>query len=79
MTDTERLDFLEKSSGLNLVNDDAGRWAVSDSGMQPVPPDGGFKDLVDITCLVDPEYWKPTIREAIDFYVSQQGESDGTD
>lgn len=68
-TDAERLDYLGKQYGANLVNDDAGRWAVSDSGMQEVPPRGGFKETTGIHSIVHPEQWKKTIRQAIDAYM----------
>lgn len=68
--DTARLDWLEKECGSNLINDDAGRWQVSTSGFQPVPPEGGFTEDVSITSIAFHEDWKPTIREAIDAAMS---------
>ena len=64
--DAARLKHLE-DTGLNLVNDDDGRWAVSDTGLQPVRPTGGFTDTADILCSVYPDNWKDSIREAIDY------------
>lgn len=72
-TDTERLDWLGKQYGTNLVNDDVGRWAVSDMGMQEVPPDGGFTEVTGIHSIVGPEQWQPSIREAIDAYMDTNG------
>ena len=63
--DSAMLDWLEPQQGVNLVSDDAGKWAVSDSGVQECPPEGGFTTPTAITSFVDPEDWKPTIREAI--------------
>jgi len=65
-TDTQRLDWMGKQCGSNLVSDDAGRWAVSDCGVQPIPQPGGFRETVDIVALVEPHQWKRTIREALD-------------
>lgn len=58
--------WLTDNVGCNLISDDDGRWAVSTSGFQPVPEDGGFTETVSITSFVDPEEWKPSILEAID-------------
>ena len=69
MKDIETLiDYLESSDGVSLLSDDDGRWAVSDAGFQPAPPEGGFTDAVMISCYVTPEEWKPTIREALECY-----------
>jgi hypothetical protein len=62
----ELVDWLQGECGSNLISDDAGRWAVSSMGMQPVPPDGGFTDTVCISSIVTADEWRPTIREAID-------------
>lgn len=59
---------LEDCEGVNLLSDDAGRWAVSGAGMQPIPEDGGFKETVSIVSYVAPEEWKPSILEALAAY-----------
>lgn len=64
--DTELLDWLAAQSGVNLVSDDDGRWAISDMGVQEVPlGDHGFTELVSIVSLVPPEHWCDDIREAL--------------
>jgi hypothetical protein len=75
MTDTERLDWLEKQADEGaspaIVNDDDGHWAVSFCGGQPCPRgDGqGYDEDVEIGTFVDVNEWKPTIREAIDYAI----------
>jgi hypothetical protein len=75
MTDTERLDYLDnemKKGGCpNIVCDDDGRFALAHDGMQPVPPaDGkGFKEIMSTVVIVQPEQWKSSIREAIDYAI----------
>lgn len=44
MNDTERLNFLV-SNDLNLINDDAGRWACVSDGIQNVPDDETAGDI----------------------------------
>ena len=64
MTDTERLDWLEKQDCYSLISDDGGRWACVCDGMQNVPEtDPG--DIVTSFFIAGYE-WKGTIREAID-------------
>jgi hypothetical protein len=63
-TDTDRLDWLQSTSGAGLINDDFGRWAVSGSGIQNIPDDHTI--LSETTFFVEAADWKPTIREAID-------------
>jgi hypothetical protein len=65
MTDTERIDWLEKQFGCGLINDDNGHWAVSGSGTQNVPSGDDPEDIAS-TFFVDASEWKPTVREAID-------------
>lgn len=72
--DARRLDWLGSQEGVNLVSDDAGRWAVSDMGMQPVPPEGGFDEMVGITSMVMPNEWHPNIRAALDAAIQGEGE-----
>lgn len=70
MTDSERLDWLEKQDGCGLISDDAGHWAVSTCGFQNVP--------IDAPCDISSQFfvlkheWRPTIREAIDAAVAEQ-------
>ena len=73
MTDTERLDWLEKNSdGGGIFNDDAWgtpvRWAFSASGFSPVVGD----EVLDGQWVfwVEKDDWKPTIREAIDIAIA---------
>lgn len=71
INDTDRLNWLEKNDGCGLISDDAGRWAVSTSGMQNLPnPD----EPIDITTafFVEAKEWKSTIREAIDYAIEQE-------
>jgi hypothetical protein len=67
MTDTERLDKLEKCYGVALVNDDFGHWAVVVNGMQNVPDETPAD--IQTTFFVEKHEWKNTIREAIDAYL----------
>jgi len=63
--DKSRLDWLESVCGSGLISDDAGRWAVSDGGIQNMPnPDSP----IDISTVftVDKKDWRNSIREAID-------------
>lgn len=70
--DAERLQFFEdeanKGMTPNLVFDDDGNWSVSYDGMQPCPRgDGeGFAETVSILCIVEPQDWRPSVREAVD-------------
>ena len=59
---------LGSQEGVNLVSDDAGRWAVSGSGMQSVLKDRevGFTEMVGIVSTVQPEEWKSSIFEALE-------------
>lgn len=65
ITDKYRLDWLESIDGLGLISDDAGRWAVSDGGMQNVP---NLDSPIDISTVftVEGKDWRKSIREAID-------------
>ena len=58
----------ELEQGCNLISDDSGMWAVSDSGFQPVPPEGGFTETVMISSMVDKDQWRPTILEALKLF-----------
>uniref|UniRef100_A0A6M3KSS2 Uncharacterized protein n=1 Tax=viral metagenome TaxID=1070528 RepID=A0A6M3KSS2_9ZZZZ len=71
MNDTERLDWVEKQDGMGLISDDAGRWAMSTSGMQNVP-DCETPIAIASTFFVEAEEWKPSIREAIDYAIEEE-------
>lgn len=62
--DGERLDWLEAQSGVGLISDDFGHWAVSGDGMQNVPR----KTPADIqtTFFVKAADWTKAVRAAID-------------
>lgn len=77
-TDTELLDAFGEMEGCNLISDDGGRWAVSTSGFQPMPLSGGFTESVHIVSFVDPHEWRPSIREALEYFFAQQ-QDDATD
>ena len=66
MTDTERLDWLEKNGcGSGVISDDAGRWAVPTSGYQPLVADAPVTG--DWTFYIeDTNEWRTSVREAID-------------
>lgn len=69
MTDTERLDWLERNGhGFALINDDNGHWACVGEGTQNAPLG---PEAIDIeTCFfIEKRDWKDTIREAIDAIV----------
>jgi hypothetical protein len=83
-TDTELLDALEAlvdrgdcpgiiRQGVRvpgLVNDDNGNWAVSASGMQNVVC-GDEPSDVETTFFIEAKDWKPTLREAINYYLDE--------
>jgi hypothetical protein len=63
--------YADAGYSLALVFDDDGRWAVSDSGSQPLPDtDEGHTTPTTIGSYVKPEQWKPSVREAVAFYVA---------
>lgn len=76
MTDAERLDWIQNHICINLICDDDGNYAMASDGFQPVPAGGGkgFSETVSITTIVDPEQWKPTVREAIDYAIEKENE-----
>jgi len=74
MTDTELLDWLEKQPGAALINDDAGRWAVSFDGMQNVP-DEDVASFIATCFYIEADLWKPTIREAIQVAIEEHNEA----
>jgi hypothetical protein len=63
-TDRQLLDWLGKQEGLGLISDDAGRWAISDAGIQNIP---NQKKAIDIasTFFVEANDWRKSIREAV--------------
>lgn len=67
MTDTELLDWLEfqaqQGASPGLINDDAGHWAVSFTGIQNVP-ENPPQDIMT-SFFVEKHQWRPSIREAI--------------
>ena len=69
MTDTERLDWLEAKTNEGacpaILNDDNGHWAVAFDGIQSVTY-GDEPEDVHTTFFVYKEFWKNSIREAID-------------
>ncbi len=66
MTDTERLDWLEKEgNGCAVIHDDNSHWAVAFDGMQNVIRGDEPGDL-DTHFFIDADKFRPTIREAID-------------
>lgn len=51
-----------------LVNDDNGRWAVSETGVQNIPLNDKPSDI-QTTFFIEAKDWKPTVRQAlIHFY-----------
>ncbi|KKN17522.1 hypothetical protein LCGC14_0965070 [marine sediment metagenome] len=76
-SDTKRLNWLKSQDGVGLISDDAGRWAVSDGGMQNMPD---FDSPIDISTVftVDKADWRNSIREAIDVAMAKE-ETDSND
>lgn len=56
-----------------VVYDDNGHFAISGSGMSPVPmtDSGKFEETECFTTYIEPEEWKDTIREALNHYLLQ--------
>ena len=72
-TDADLLDWLEKNEGCNLISDDAGRWAVSTSGIQQAPMNRkGFKETISVGSWIEPHEWKKGVREAIRFSMKEE-------
>jgi len=73
MTDTELIDWLEQKSEEgwcpNLLNDDAGNWAVVTEGVQNVPMDPPCD--IQTTFWVEKHQWKNSIREAISSFIKE--------
>lgn len=57
-----------------VIYDDNGHFAISGSGMSPVPmtESGVFEDTESFTAFVEPEQWKDTIREALNHYLDEE-------
>ena len=62
--DKELLDWLEGDYGAGLISDDAGRWVVSEAGMQNVPDSDKAIDI-STTFFIEAGDWRSSIREAI--------------
>jgi hypothetical protein len=82
-TDSERWDWLEKQSGVALVNDDNGRWAVSVSGfasIEDIEEPGRFITDGPITwagtAWVDRHEWRDSINAAIDAAMDEEEKRD---
>ncbi len=52
-------------SGMHLLNDDRGHWALSNPGMHPVAPETGFTTDVSITVIVFKDDWHSSPEAAI--------------
>ncbi len=64
ISDKELLDWLESDYGAGLISDDAGRWVVSEAGMQNMPdPDKATN--ISTSFFIEAEDWRSSIREAI--------------
>jgi len=74
-TDSELLDALDKAAAEGacpgLVNDDAGRWAVSETGMQNVPLDDEPSDI-QTAFFVKADEWKNSVREALNAWLDER-------
>lgn len=73
MTDTERLDRLQKyGSGIALIHDDEGHWIVGGSGMQAIRSTQASDEGWMTTFMFEPEdVFYPTAREAIDAFLAE--------
>ena len=72
LTDTDRLNWLEKHEGYGLISDDAGHWAVSGSGTQNVASGMRRKPIeIAATFFVEAKEWRKTIRGAIDAAIKE--------
>jgi len=75
-TDVLAVDFvLESLTKLGcapqVIYDDNGHFAISGSGMSPVPmtDSGKFETSESFTSFVEPDEWYDTIREALNHYL----------
>ena len=70
--DKKLLDWLENDYGAGLISDDAGRWVVSESGMQNVPdPDKAID--ISTSFFIEAGDWRGSIREAIKTAMEKEG------
>lgn len=53
-----------------LLYDDNGNFAISGEGMQTISPDG--IDNQELFHFIKKEMWKPTIREALNYYLDDE-------
>ena len=77
ITDKERLDWLETLQGTGLINDDYGRWAIPECGVQNVTDEKGnmitTKPIkVSSTFFVEAREWKSSARKAIDLAMKKE-------
>lgn len=77
MTDTERIDWLEKQQGSALVSDDCSHWVVATFGMQNIPKK--FPGDIDTSFFIKKKEWKKSIRKAIDFAIKQERKNKNAD
>lgn len=54
----------------NLVNDDNGNWALSFCSAVDITEGG----MDEVSVMVDPEEWHPTIEGAVDYAIGQLNE-----
>jgi len=64
LSDTERLDWLEKHQGFALISDDNKHWACVCDGMQNIPE--SWPGDIQTTFFIEKKQWKKSIRKAID-------------
>jgi hypothetical protein len=69
ITDTERIDWLEKASGYALVSDDDEHWAVVSDGVQNVPLNP--PEDIATSFFIKKKAWKKSVRQAIDAAMKQ--------
>ena len=55
-----------------LLYDDNGNFAVSSDGIQSIPESLDDTDDISITHFVEKKFWKPTVREAVCFYLDEE-------
>jgi len=59
--------FTHLGSAPNLLYDDNGHFAIEDEGFQSISEE---IDDVEMSFLVKKDKWKPTIKEAINYYIN---------
>ena len=69
MDASQIIKFLESRSGISLVSDDGGHWAVTGAGFQNVPE--SFPDDLTTTFLIEKDQWKKSIKEAVEAYANE--------